>query len=471
MRQPLASVKMETLSSSLPHASQGSASGDAVWWFILAVVSLAVAGAFSLVLVIGRIPNIGAIIIPDAELARRSLVVHVNLAISVWFFSSLAGFFCLLPGRRCWNWSRLAVVVAVVGVVLQVIPVFSTSATPILSNYVPVLDHPVFLTGWIIFVSGVLLQFLDLRLIGAGRFNSPLSPGVRVAIRSGAVVFMLALVTMVGALVNHVPNMNPVAYYEYIFWGGGHVLQAASALGMLGAWMILLEHLTDQPVLGRASALILCALIVLPVLPAPWLTFGGYAEIWFTRMMQYGLFPAALILMGLGIMAVRHRMPMVRQHLQSPALGGLISSVILTLVGFVLGAMIVADTTLTPAHYHANIGAVTIAYMTVMMILLPRLGMTIAWPRLARWQPLIYAIGQMLFVLGLAVAGTLGNAPRKTYGSEQRVLDTAERIGLAIVGVGGLLALAGGILFIVIMINAFWHSQRNKTPATTLPRP
>src|SRR5690606_37372656 len=97
---------------------------------------------------------------------------------------------------------------------------------------------------------------------------------------------------------------------------------------------------------------------------------------------------------------------------------------------------------------------VTVAYMAVLVALLPRLGAAIPWPRLAAWQPLVYGVGQMGFAFGLAIAGTLGQAARKTYGAEQQVEASAEWGGLLIAGVGGAVALAGGILFIAIMVAA-----------------
>jgi hypothetical protein len=170
--------------------------------------------------------------------------------------------------------------------------------------------------------------------------------------------------------------------------------------------------------------------------------------------MQYGLFPAATIVLICGIAALwRHRGDLTAQ-LVTPAFIGLTTSAAMTVSGFVLGAMITADTTLVPAHYHANIGAVSVAYMAVLLVLLPRLGAAGRWPRLAAWQPLLYGAGQMTFVLGLAVAGTLGQAARKTYGTEQQLHTSAEWVGLIIVGIGGVIALTGGILFIAISAEA-----------------
>jgi hypothetical protein len=92
--------------------------------------------------------------------------------------------------------------------------------------------------------------------------------------------------------------------------------------------------------------------------------------------------------------------------------------------------------------------------MTTLLILLPRFGLPIAHPRLAMWQPGIYGGGQTLFASGLAIAGFWGHSGRKLYDAERIVTAPVERIGWTIAGVGGLLALAGGILFVVLVVGS-----------------
>lgn len=446
-----------------PLSERLRASRDATRWFALAVGSLAVAGAFSLVLVMGRIPLPNAAFMPDAALAQRSLVVHVNLAMGVWFFACMAGLFCLLPGRGRLCAAPAAVAIALFGVIMLVIPTFFRTAVPVLSNYVPALDHPLFLTGLVVFAAGVLLSFADRRLLTSGHYSDHIPVDAQHGLRAAAIVFVIALLTFAGAYATQPAGMTTSAYYERLFWGGGHVLQTANTLGMLSAWLILLQRLTGRGTLSSRPAAALFGIMLLPTLLGPWLTLGTHQGDWFTRMMQYGIFPVVIVVIVCGAKALwtqRHRLE--HDRLRAPALAGLLTSAAMTLAGFVLGAMIVADTTLTPAHYHANIGAVTVAYMAVLMVLLPRLRATMPWPRLARWQPLIYGAGQMLFVLGLAIAGTLGQAPRKTYGQAPHVLASSERIGLMIVGAGGVLAFGGGVLFISIMARAVWDASRGR---------
>lgn len=445
------------------------ASKDAGRWFVLAVGSLAVAGAFSLVLVLGRLPFETTAALFDAALAQRSLVVHVNLAMGVWFFACIAGLFCLMPGRGLL--SRAAVQIALAGVILMIIPTFFPTVTPILSNYVPVLDHPLYLAALAIFAGGVVLNFVDGRMFRPAQADDAVPIDAQYGLRAAAIVFAVALITIAVSGLSQPAGTTGWSYYERLFWGGGHVLQSANALGMLAAWLILLRYLTGRRTVESRAATALFSLMVAPTLPGPWLALGRWQGPGYTRMMQYGIFPVVLVVAACGARALwarRHHDHGEAGGLRSLALVGLLSSIVMTLAGFVLGAMIVADTTLTPAHYHANIGAVTIAYMTVLMVLLPRLGAAVSWPRLARWQPLIYGTGQMLFVLGLAVAGTLGQAPRKTYGQVQPMMPSAERIGLIIVAIGGVLALGGGALFIAIMARAALAARRSRI-ATSPP--
>src|SRR5262245_5409609 len=65
----------------------------------LAIGSLLLAGCFSLLLVVGRIPAL-AQWVTDPQFFKRCLVLHVDLALLVWFFAFAAALYSLLPGCR-----------------------------------------------------------------------------------------------------------------------------------------------------------------------------------------------------------------------------------------------------------------------------------------------------------------------------------------------------------------------------------
>jgi heme/copper-type cytochrome/quinol oxidase subunit 1 len=134
---------------------------------------------------------------------------------------------------------------------------------------------------------------------------------------------------------------------------------------------------------------------------------------------------------------------------------GFIASALLCCFGFVLGACIRSSTTLVPAHYHANLGAVTVAFMSAAYLLLHALEKPGAPKRdrwkVARWQLLLFGVGQTIFVLGFAVGGAYGLG-RKAYAAEQHVRTAGEYVGLIVMGLGGLVAVAGGLWFLFLML-------------------
>jgi len=65
----------------------------------------------------------------------------------------------------------------------------------------------------------------------------------------------------------------------------------------------------------------------------------------------------------------------------------------------------------------------------------------------ARWQPIVYGAGQLLHISGLAVSGAMGAA--------QGLRGIWENTAMGVMGLGGLLAVVGGILFVVVVLEAF----------------
>jgi heme/copper-type cytochrome/quinol oxidase subunit 1 len=102
-----------------------------------------------------------------------------------------------------------------------------------------------------------------------------------------------------------------------------------------------------------------------------------------------------------------------------------------------------------PAHYHGSTVGVTIAFMGLCYYLLPRLGFGALPPRLAWWQPVLYGGGQLLHILGLAWTGGYG-VQRKTAGLAQGVDRLGEMAGMGLMGLGGLISVVGGLLFLIV---------------------
>ena len=84
--------------------------------------------------------------------------------------------------------------------------------------------------------------------------------------------------------------------------------------------------------------------------------------------------------------------------------------------------------------------------------------------RAAAWQPALYGSGMLIFAGGFALAGAHGMG-RKMYGAEQTTRGMAETIGLGLMGIGGFVAIAGGLLFLGIVAAAWWRGTRTARTA------
>ena len=62
----------------------------------------------------------------------------------------------------------------------------------------------------------------------------------------------------------------------------------------------------------------------------------------------------------------------------------------------------------------------------------------------------------MLHVIGLVWSGGYG-VQRKVAGAAQVLRSTEEILAMGVMGLGGLIAVAGGLLFLVIVVQAMWH--------------
>ena len=92
-------------------------------------------------------------------------------------------------------------------------------------------------------------------------------------------------------------------------------------------------------------------------------------------------------------------------------------------------------------------------------LLLPRLGFPKPAPRLATWQAWLYGAGQLLHIIGLVWSGGYG-VQRKVAGSEQMLRTSGEIAGMGVMGLGGLIAVIGGLLFVVVVIRAMLPGAR-----------
>ena len=105
------------------------------------------------------------------------------------------------------------------GALLLIASAAAPGALPVLSNYVPAIDHPLFVAALAGLGVGFALVLLDGRLEGDGGPAAALPDCAVPALRGAGVALLLALVTFFASAVT-TPPMLPQRRFELFAWGG-----------------------------------------------------------------------------------------------------------------------------------------------------------------------------------------------------------------------------------------------------------
>jgi hypothetical protein len=437
-------------------------------WLQLGVLSLGLAGVFALLLVLARTPGSEAYL-PWLDFFHTALVVHVDQSVLIWFLAMAGVVWSLVipsaAGDRMLQ--RLALGLALVGTLGIALAAFVGEGAPLMNNYVPVLQRPFFFGALGLFGLGIGIQALlalyrsGASLFGRGAWSLPQLAGFTIAL-----AVLVALAALNTAWVQMPASVTGQGFYEYLFWGAGHTLQFAYTQLLLLAWLLLAWQTGVSLSLGRSWLAALLILGVAPVLATPliYLFYGTLtveSHTAFLRQMQFGGGLAAIPLGLVLLLGLRRAAP--ADGSDRPLRRCLWMSLLLFFAGGFIALLITGINTIIPAHYHGSIVGVTLALMGLAYLLLPRLGYTAVQGRLADWQPWIYGFGQLLHIIGLGVSGAMG-IQRKTAGAAQGLDSLSSKLAMGVMGLGGLLAVIGGILFVWIMLRAFWHGRHSANP-------
>ncbi len=452
-------------------APSGKSRSLTLGWLFLAWSSLVIGGLFTLLIVLSRTPFFQEII-PWIDFFHTALVVHVDLTVLVWFLACAGIFWSLNDSAKCEPCGWIAWGLATLGTLIITVSPFLGAGNPLMNNYVPVLQTPIFLTGLAIFGLGVTVLILRGLFFSSPFHRSHDRGGVALqfGVFTALITTLMAMVAQLWSYHNLPEGASGQYYYELLFWGSGHVLQFTHTQLMLVAWLWLASVAGAKLRLSPRVAIILLALGMVPTLVTP-LIYMIYEvnsvghKLAFTWLMQYGNGLAAVplgIIVILGIIEGQNS-----AELSSAARvqrSALVYSLLLFAAGGVIGFLIIGSNLKVPAHYHGSIVAVTIAFMGVIYHLLPRLGFGEVSGKWTEWQPAVYGIGQLLHVLGLAWSGGHG-VQRKLAGSAQGLESFQQVAGMGLMGLGGMIAIIGGIWFLVAVFMAVsekWKGDKEK---------
>ena len=419
-------------------------------WLLLGVSALLVGGLYTLLIVLSRTPYFQQVI-PWVDFFHTALVVHVNLTVLVWFLAMAGMLWSYTPSTRCLRCGWTALALAALGAAVIVVSPFTGEGRPLMNNYVPVLQNAVFFAGLIVFGCGFLLQVLRACLTA---FDTDNQSSGETALRFGLFVAVVASLFAVAALIlswfGIDAGFEGLAYYDRLFWGGGHIIQFSHTQLMLVAWLWLATVSGAKLRISPRAALFLFILGLQPVLAAPviYLAFdvsSGDHLFWFIQLMKYGGAIAAVPI-GIAVALAIVERPRAAPG-REPERNALLFSVLLFGIGGGIGFLISGSNVTVPAHYHGSIVGITLAFMGLVFHLLPRLGFGAVEGRAARWQPCIYGVGQLMHITGLAWSGGYDVA-RKSTGAERGFEQVA---GMGLMGLGGLISIVGGVLFLALV--------------------
>lgn len=421
---------------------------EARQWLGLGLLAVTLSGIAPLLLLAGR-ASVYADMVLVKEWFVPVLVIHVNLSVGLWFLAmAMMLWRLLLPVKLPDLWHNGALGSFLAGILALVCAPLA-GGLAFTSNYIPVQNNALFFFGL-----GLVLAALLLMIVGTLRalYGQPLKGFSQWLIAANLITLLSAIACFSFSVMQHPSGYGGESYYEAVFWAGGHVMQFVYVQLAAMAWLWLASalklHLPAEKYLRGGFTLLATVAATSPMIF--WFTdVNSYGHLkFFTWQMDAvtGTVPALL--------AVWMVWQLARCKLRSALFWVMAMSLLLFLSGGVVAMLIEGTNTIIPAHYHGSTVGVTLALMGLAYLLLPHLGgkEVLEW-KSAKWQPVLYGSGQLLHVIGFAIAGHEG-AGRKIAGNMDGASELA-KAGMQLVRLGGLLAVIGGGLFVVILLRAW----------------
>ena len=408
-------------------------------WTKIGVAALGLSGIYSIILVVLRTPWISSLI-ENKSFFKIALVVHVDLSVLVWL---LSGSVLIWIRNIRFFMPPITYQAAFLGIILMAISPIVCETDPIMNNYVPMLHNIVFVTGLCIFISVILIMSL-IAVSRIPRTHDEYAGFI------GACLFLMCAVCLVFSYdklsteISYPMDMH--GFYEMLFWSGGHALQFLYMHTMYVIWLMLLADRKFPRI--QILVMWLNLLALMPLLPMHLAYDIDSAEFisFCTNHMRYAGGVSA------GLMMLTVIAEIFYADRESKWLFGINTSLILFAAGGAIAIMISEINLTIPAHYHGSIVGISISVMTLVYALL---DLNLKEIIHAKIQVITYAIGQMMHIAGLAWSGGYG-VLRK---NPDMVLSMKAKVSMGIMGLGGFIAIIGGLMFVVICIRKIYFPK------------
>lgn len=470
---------------------------------VMAVVYLLVGAVAALLLALTRWP---AVHLLDATWFYRILTLHgINMLIfwilffevAVLYFASTTLLNTKLFSRKI-AWVSFGMMV--VGSVMTDYTIFMGTADVMMTSYLPLLAHPLFYLGIILVAVGTLIAvfnfFATVYVAKRDKNYEGSMPLVTFGAVTAAIIAVLALLHGAIALVptflfslGLVGEPDPM-WYRLIWWGLGHQSQQVNVAAMVSIWYLISYLTTGAKPLNEAvsrGAFVLYILFINLASAHHLLVDPGVGAGWKIWNTSYAMYLAVLasLIHGFTVPAGMETAMRIRGYgkglfgwlwnapWRNPAFSGFFLSLVIFgfiggITGVTLGTQqinILAHNTLRiPGHFHATVvGGTSLAFMAVTYYVVPlffQRDYPMKW--LARLQPYIFAVGIVMASIGMSFAGTNGVARRTWDIDAAGIYGSTAHLFLGVLGVGGVLAFTGLLIYILLTVWTVLFGESNK---------
>jgi cytochrome c oxidase subunit 1 len=374
-------------------------------------------------------------------------------------------------------------------------------ADVLFTSYVPLRADPLFYLGVILFAVGALIivALFFANLVAAKR-EKRYEGSVPLVVYGAITAAIIAVITLLHGAAIYIPtflwslgymHVDPQVY-RMVWWGLGHSSQQINVAAMVAIWYMLGALTIGSVVLNEKisrSAFVLYVLFISMASAHHLLVDPGMGPAWKIVNTSYFMYMAVLASMihgftvpagmelGMRLRGFTHGMFdwLRRAPWGDPGFSSLVFSVVVFgfvggITGVTIGTeqinIIVHNTLRVPGHFHATVVSGTaMAFMGATYYLIPLIFQKkVAFWRLAKIQPYLFAGGMLIFTLSMTFAGSFG-VPRRHWDISfssapfDVQFNPIVDVILAVVALGGLLAATGAFAFIAIAVASVFFGE------------
>ena len=473
---------------------------------VAGAVCLLIAGVLALGVILTRWQEVHLL---PADLFYQVLTGHGINALIFWmiFFEMAILYFAsstLLRTRLAaprWAWAGFALMI--IGAVMNNVAVMQGNSSVMMTSYAPMQAAPHFYLGLILFAVGALIGcFVFLGTLVIAKDNKTYDGSIPLVTFGALTACIIAVFTIASGAIILVPtffwsigyiNHIDAEMYRIIWWAMGHSSQQINVAAHVSIWYLIVGILFGaRPMSEKVSrAAFLLYIFFLQLASAHHILVDpGISSEWKIFNTSYAMYLAVLASMihGLtvpGSMEVAQRAKGLTKGLfewlrkapwGNPVFSGFFFSLIIFgfiggITGVVMGTeqinLIIHNTIYVPAHFHATVAVgTTLAFMALTYLLIPLLfRRALFLPWVAKMQPYVFSAGMTLMILFMLGAGTLGVSRRHWDMDFTGAALSFEYPGtaytmMAIAGVGGVLAVLGGAMYLVVTVGSLLFGKK-----------